>query len=833
MKNIYRLLLGVGIVAPFAGVAVACGSANNDDTSADKDTVDTIKNFIAESVSTEPRDWATIDDSLTEGDNWKELSESTIGEIGINLTWPSDLGGASISYKLKDSDDNRIVGTTVKYSLDFKIQKNKTSVTHTYNFESIDKYFVLQDGKHTVEEIHAEIGEIKQISKKLMSVYNKHKVETNSKETLFTSAINTELGLDVKIPSDLKGVKLDYVLSPKKMVTGSAAEYDFYLNISIPGIWGVTTTTVITSSDNYNPAHDMDDIDEMIDGFGDIKAPTNLTYEKLAEVSKYSQSRYTLNELILQDLNMPNKIDWKITIKGVRVEYTLIPVESTKVPGGNVDFELTIWFSKNGAVVEKKVTITSTDKFDEVAQSDQDDIDEIKGYVGRANKLNKNTRAQLEQLVTKDAVFNQAAITTLGIEVNLPSNLKGVSMKYSLSEADYSDYPYDKYDLTVEFTKGTSKDVLELSMYARERNVNITQEAKDIQKFKEGVGTITSKNTKSVAALDRLTRLWGLKDNDRELKTNDFTPWQVIYGAENPLDVLHPDGTGEKFWQDMHTYGVSARLELQPISKVAGQKAKYMLTIHLSKYVKNDWNQVISIEKDKMYVEITSSDNVEPENPLLTQETNRIKGMLTNGKAKTSFKDADLWMPSDIVLSELTGKNTITGWKNHVAGTFGHFTINPKNRGDDSKGELNVLYQVYPSTDTPGSIQVTEITLTGFLTSAEWDMEDDMAELGNYYRDHLSWGSKQLFIRSKDRFAADLDALSGRKIHRYDLGDVVTSWNYPPVLSSYVTYQVKKLEDGQRGAAYEVTVEITEGNLTDSFKFVLLSKDFIWPNDGI
>lgn len=842
MNKYLRLVLGIGMITPTLSVAISCGNtkttSKEDEQLEDEDKNEDDQNeedsTESQAIKVNPRSWVAIGMALSKDDAFADLSEQNIDDMGLVLNLPEEMTGAKVRYNL--SEVSRVSGKPVEFLLKLGIIKSSKFWETELAFKSVDRFLSQESSKIEVEEIIRQIGQIGQTKEMLMNVYHTHFAKTEEKHLPFTKEINDELGLNIEIPDYSSDVSLTYRVIPEVMKNNQKAEYFFELNVSVNGVWGQSLSAIIKSSDNYNPVVDERAVDEIVASFGELVPSTDLTFKDLSTIAKYSQSRYRINGQVLSDLKMNNQYDLTLlATKHVSITYKLSLVNESLNNNQPAKFKLAIWFSKNGFEVKKEVEITSKDNYVESVDNDAQSVEQIKTIIGRADRLNQNSSEKLKTLIkTTDTPFNDEAISDLGIGINLPTLEIGIELTYTLwAKTTMTQNKYDQYELNVKIKKGQINESITLDMHSSEIYATPGVEKQAIIDFKNEIGEGISSNEKTIAHLDEFVKTFSLTEDGKSLNTS-LTQYQE-WVSEEELGVQF-NKVSTEMAELRQAKGIRAKIEFQLLSKVVGEKAKYMLTIHLSKSIPHPiYGVTWDMARDKIQVAIESSDVVvEETNKINTlAEVNRVKALFPNGKIDTNLADRDITLPSDVSLDDLlaTRSNKAFLWKGHVTGTFGFFTIHPESSVNDEDGELKVLYTAYPKSAEAGEIQVVELTFSGFLSSHEDQADMDSENLSDYYWGSLKWGTRLNFAKSRDLFATTLDSYIGKEIHQYDLGAVNNSQPFPVILSDQVRYKVLSVKgEGKLGKAYEIEAIVTNKSKISKTSFILLSRDYVWEN---
>lgn len=344
-------------------------------------------------------------------------------------------------------------------------------------------------------------------------------------------------------------------------------------------------------------------------------------------------------------------------------KYTLV---ADKTIGKKVAYSLK--FKTTNKFAENLSTTVKFFSNDEYSSSTQDETDllDIKNQIGTIGNLNSKTINQLDAIVATSTNYinlTNHEIWRLGININVPNNMNGVSIKYSLTERSKVYGRAAEYNLNIMLTKNNSILVID--------NVMLSSDL------------VTSSDVEN-----EKNRIIGLLTNGK-IMTN-------IADAANKLPSDVTIHSNYKPFNDsgIVTDGVASYYEKKSHNDDLGELT---IKISLSK---------AGFPSDTLDVVLTGfkQKNVS-QNDVLT-EKNRVNALLSNGKIATNINNAINTLPSNVVISSTNKPFVDSGIvTNGVVSTYSKISHN------DLLGEVTIEIVFSKSGQTS---QTLDVILTGF-----------------------------------------------------------------------------------------------------------------------
>lgn len=374
-----------------------------------------------------------------------------------------------------------------------------------------------------------------------------------------------------------------------------------------------------------------------------------------------------------------------------KVGVTAWTIENITLNGCELSFAKT---PENGAIAGKKYTITITitkgdasgtivliarsKDYDNRTQDEKDVADASSKYVLPTKLVGKKNIEDLDTIVeaTKNdfAIFDDAAITSLGIIASSTSGVEDVALTYKLTSKPKESNKHAKYTLRIKFSKNRENKERDFEIVSSD----VVPDYKgDIEAIISSIGAITQKTSDKS---DIKTLLGLVSETYNELDDN----------AKTELNL-----ETENIWPATPN-GVDIKYKLQISEFENGETAEFSLDIQFSKGSNiSNWKTI--------NVVLTSSDTVSDEHEI---------SLIEKDLEKTFAGEIDSTKTSDKINLAKDYEDTLTSFTELVdlIGYGGTKTINL--RGAELKYKVDEVTEADEDTEIDMPFVIYDITLT-------------------------------------------------------------------------------------------------------------------------
>lgn len=374
-----------------------------------------------------------------------------------------------------------------------------------------------------------------------------------------------------------------------------------------------------------------------------------------------------------------------------KVGVTAWTIENITLNGCELSFAKT---PENGAIAGKKYTITITitkgdasgtivliarsKDYDNRTQDEKDVADASSKYVLPTKLVGEKNIEDLDTIVeaTKNdfAIFDGAAITSLGIIASSTSGVEDVALTYKLTSKPKENNKHAKYTLRIKFSKNRENKERDFEIVSSD----VVPDYKgDIEAIISSIGAITQKTSDKS---DIKTLLGLVSETYNELDDN----------AKTELNL-----ETENIWPATPN-GVDIKYKLQISEFENGETAEFSLDIQFSKGSNiSNWKTI--------NVVLTSSDTVSDEHEI---------SLIEKDLEKTFAGEIDSTKTSDKINLAKDAEDTLTSFTELVdlIGYGGTKTINL--RGAELKYKVDEVTEADEDTEIDMPFVIYDITLT-------------------------------------------------------------------------------------------------------------------------